>query len=354
MPAPNAVNPTDSASAIDFEFPAPGSGGYDEFRKSGKIPEAKPAETEAIEHKEPESSEAAESATAKPVVTRPESATGTPQGKKDAASRLKEVLEDRKRDRELIRQLTEKLSAPASVKPTSQPTSELEKKDAKAKPKLGDNDPKTGKPFTSLEAWSDAVDEWNTERFNQELETRLSKAEQTHQQTAQQQRANEELGAKLAVGKTKYPDFEKVAFNPELTIPVGSAVDVFVRNSDNAAEIMYYLGQHPDILNSFYRYEPGKDDMPGKLTGMFHQLIHPTLQMMELAKIEARLAAEVAPVKTPARTITQAPRPPHQVSGKAPTPDPLAKAVEEGDQAEFTRLENERILAKRKAVGGRR
>ena len=41
---PNAVTPVDSASAIDFEMPKPGTEGYDEWRKSGKLPEEKSAE----------------------------------------------------------------------------------------------------------------------------------------------------------------------------------------------------------------------------------------------------------------------------------------------------------------------
>ena len=360
MPTNNAVNQTDSASAIDFEMPAPGTEGYDEWRKSGKLPDGKPVEHEEVTPKVQEEEiesleEEPESATGKPAVTRAVPAAAKPQGKKKTGDeRIQELAN---RNRELLERLERLERAPQpSAEPkreaaASQPAAETKK----AKPKLGDNDTKTGKPFTSLEAWSDAVDQWNEERLNTVLEERLTKAEQAHSQADQKRRADEDLGSKLIVGREKYDDFDKVAFNPELTIPIGSPVDIFVRNSENSAELLYHLGKHPEILNKFYHYVPGKDDRPGKLTGVFEQLVHPTLQMMEMAKIEARLARDSeTPVKQPsAKPITQAPRPPHQVSGKAPTPDPLAKAVDEGDQEAFTRLENERILAKRKTAGRR-
>ena len=345
MPASNAVTPTDSASALDFEFPAPGSEGYDEFRKTGKIPEAKPAEEE-IEPKKPESSEAAESATAKPVVTRPESATGTQQGKKKGGDeRFRELAN---KNRELLERLEalerNRTSSEERREPVASPAPE---KAAKTKPKLSDNDPKTGKPFASLESWSDAVDDWNNERINGILEDRLTKAEQTRQQTEYERKVTQQTQQRCATAMQKYADFVPTVTNPKLLLPEGSAAKLFLThpNTKNEGEIVYFLGKHPEVLEDFYSFDAK--------TGKFTNKTDPIEQVRYLAELDRQFSAEPEAPKPPARTITQAPRPPHQVSGKAPTPDPLAKAVEEGNQADFTRLENERILAKRKA-GGRR
>jgi len=344
------VTASDSVSD-DFDMPAPGSPGYDEFRKTGKLPDReevvpeKEEETEPqVQEDEPSEKEAESAAAADKTVTRAESVSAKPQGKKDASSRLKEVLEERKRDRELIRQLTEKLSAPSSEKPTSQAAAEKKEPEKKAKPKLSDNDPKTGKPFSSIEEWSEAVDQWNDERINGVLEERLGKERQAFQQTEMQRIIAQETQRRSEPAMKKYPDFIEVVQNPKLLMPHGSTVERFLLNpkTKNIGEISYYLGKHPEVLEDFYQWEGTLEK------GKYTDKMDPVDQLRILMEIEREFDVEPEK-KAPARTITQAPRPPHQVSGKPPAPDSVAKAVDEGDQETFTRLENEKFLAAHKS-----
>ena len=344
----DAVTMTDSAS-VDFEMPAPGMPGYEEFRKTGKLPEVEESapqekvEPEKIEvETEHEPEQEAEAAAAKePAEIAAESATApTQRGKKDAAARLQEVLAERKKDRELIRQLTEKLTGPSRETPHSQAATEPEKPAAKAeatpKPKIDDLDAQ-GKPkFKTYGDYEDARDEWNRQELLRVFEEKQTKTQQTQQAAEAEKVIAQKFTEKVAGARTKYADFDAVALNPELPIRKGSVADQFIIESPNGPDVLYHLGQNPDVLDHI-------------LT------LNPIAQARELFKIEQTFAAPApkpAAPKPPARTITQAPPPPRQVTGKGPSPDPVEQAVKDGDQAAFTRAENEKALARWKA--GRR
>lgn len=355
----SATNPAVNLSApaaVDFDMPAPGDAGYEEWRKSGKLPspEDKPAPKEPVTQKpeEIEPEEEAETAAAKPVEHRAESATAPPQRKKNAEARLKELLEERKHDRELIRQLTEKVSAPSSsVTPISQPAAKEEKKEAQGRPKWADTNPKTGKPFATLDEWSEAVEEWDDKRLASMVDERLTKESQTRAQADQEQKLVTEIQRRCEPTKKKYADFdEAVTNNNNLLIPKGSATMMFLLhpNTKDAGELSYYLGKHPELTESFYDFD--------SKTGKFTNKVDPIEQIRVLTSLDMELSQgqQSTVQRPPAKTVTQAPRPPHQVSGKPPAPDQLAKAVDDGDQAEFTRLENERAIQRMKTRSGRR
>jgi len=362
-----AATMTDSAS-VDFEVPAPGSAGYDEWRKTGKLPEAgesAPAEEQVQEH-EPEE---AETATAEEEHAEPAaSAPAKPQrGKKDAAARLAELLEERKRERSqweterqtYLRQLSERLES--REKPPSQ-AAEPKKDEKRAKPTLGDM--KDGKPrFATVAEWEDALLEWNKEMLMAEVDGRLTKSEEQRKQQEIERFVAEGFRHKAESARKKYADFDTVIKDSlGYPLPKGSPAELFVLDSEISGELTYYLAKHPEILGEFYgctqdpvtkQWDYGDFDMK---TGKFTNHVSPIQQIRILTQIERELSEEtpVERPRPPARTITQAPRPPHQVSGKAPVADPLAKAVEEGDQEAFTRLENEKQLARMKARMGRR
>ena len=351
----NAVNLTDSAS-VDFDFPAPGTPGYEDFRKSGKLPsseESAPPEKDPAEKlsEELDAAEAAEIAAAdvKPAVTRPASATGKPQGKKKTGDeRIQELANQNRELRERLEAVERRPAEPAREAAASQPAAE--KKEAlKSRPKWTDNDPKTGKPFETLDAWSEAVEKWDDARLNGILEERLTKENQTRTQAEQERTLATEAYRRAQPAMKKYADFDEVVTNNDkLLTPKGSVAFMFLMNPNtkDPGELSYYLGKHPEILESFYDFD--------SKTGKFTNKIDPVTQLITLTALDLELSGTQQPApRPPARVPSQAPRPAHQVSGKAPTADPLAKAVEEGDQAEFTRLENEKLLAKRKASGRR-
>jgi hypothetical protein len=348
---------------------------YKTWVDTGDIPPVKPkakieetptkTETPAVSKEEKEQKESSADnagATTPPAKTEiaavPEPATRLKKRTGDA--RVQQLLDERKeRDREWQAKLDDiekrlPKSAEVSAQPGSRPAAEAAKTLVKARPKLADNDPKTGKPFASIDAWSDAVDEWHEQRFDAKLTERIGQSEQQRQFAEQEQRANQELAAKWEPGQKKYADFNKVAGNPDLLLPRFGAADLFLRKSDNAAEVMYYLGQHPELLESFYRYTPGpndkkpKDGQPGLLTGKWENLVDPVIQTIELAKIEARLmsatpaaAAAASPKTTPSAPTKPLPPPPTVLAANGSVAgDPVEEAIKNKSYADYEKAAN--------------
>lgn len=369
----NAATMVDSASAVDFDFPSPGTPGYEDFIKTGKLPSvedsAPPKETPAtpkpeVTETKPEPEEGASATPTEHAETVADPAPAPPQkASKNAETRLKEVLAERKKDRELIRQLTEKLTGAPSVPPTSQtaappsaeakPAAQAESK-AKPKPKSTDVDPTTGKPlYKTWEEYEDARDEWNRGELMRLVEDRNTKAQQTQNLAEAEKIVMQTWTKRIQEARTKHADYDDVAtavvnakddFGREMFyLPKGSGADQFLMDSELGSEVLYYIGQHMDeTKHIFARNQDGSF------------VLNPVRQIRELSKIESLIAPSAAPkppasAKPPAKPVTQAPPPPHQVSGKSPAGDPLEKAVKDGDQGEYTRIENERALAKLKS-----
>ena len=359
------VTPAESAPAIETQevtmqerLNAATESEYKHWERTGEIPAIKPksetppkTETTAAST---ESSAAKTDETKPPekVETAPATETGKPQKKRSGDARILQLLDERKQEREewnrRLGELESRLAKPAEVsaKPDSQPAADG-KTEIKAadEPQLTDTDPKTGKPFATIAAWQAAHTSWLRTQMASEFEGRFTKAEQEREQRERKRFEDESLAHKLLPGREKYADFEKVAFNPELPIPVGSATDAFIRQSENAADLLYHLGQHPEILNGFYRYVPGKDDNPGRLTGVYEQLIHPNLQMMQLARIEAGLTSTPAQQTPPSKTSAPAkplPPPPTVLSAKSTANgDPIEEAIKKKSFADYEKAANE-------------
>ena len=336
----------------------------DTWRKTGDIPAVK------IKEPEPKTETPApskESTAAKPgeneppakVETAPASEPARTQRKKDAAARVQELLADRKRDREereeLRRELDElksKVSQPVEKRETaaSQPVNG-KATEGKAKPKLSDNDSKTGKPFASLEAWSDAVDEWNDARVEEKLSARLSAAEQTRTQSEQAKAIQETVFNRSKPAMENHKDFLQVAADPKLPIPKGSPVESFLFDSENPGEVAYYLGKHPEVLAEFYgcEYDPetGTWDYGDydQKTGKFTNHVNPIQQVRRLTEIERELTAALKKVETaPANPAPpRLPKPPTEVSGRHSAPvDEAEAALARGDTAGYMRIVNAR------------
>lgn len=358
-----AVNALDSAASMDFEMPAPGTPGYDEFRKTGKLPSVEDSasskeevETPVVEAEEIESLEEEESApSTESAVTRAESAPAPPQrGKGDANARIRQLVASQNKDRELIRQLTEKLTGPQSVQPRSQTAAEPEAKPAaqvavKPKPKIDDLDAQ-GKPaFKTYGEYEDARDEYNRGELMRLFEDKQTKSQQQQGIVEAEKVVNQVWGQRITEARKAHADYDtvvKAAVEAKddlgrdlFFLPKGSAPDSFLLDSDLGSEVLYYIGQHVDEAKHIFERNP---------EGAF--VMNPIRQVRELAKIEnmieqSRTALKPALPKPPARPVTQAPPPAHQVSGKGPSPDPLQKAVEDGDQRAYTDAQNAKALA---------
>jgi hypothetical protein len=365
MALETAVNLSDSAS--DFEYPAPGAPGYDEFRKTGKLPShvedsappkkevAAPEVTEEIEA--PESlEEEADSAPAE-VVTRAESAPAKPQ-KKTGEQRKSELNAE---IRELIRKRDALLAPAPSVTAAPQPAAEKPVKADEGKPEPAlDDKGKDGKPlYATFADYQKAWTKWvrgEVVREARAAATEHTTASQKQMEAAQADRIIVETFNKRAVepGRKKYPDFDAVALNPKLPILKGSTIEAYILDSDHGADVAYYLGQHPEELTRLSGFISEVDGQ-----GNFVRIapgLTPLQQARELSMIEYRLTqtTPVAPVKPPAKVVSQAPAPPHRVTGKGPAPDALEQSVKDGDQRAYTERMNAIELERFRARNGRK
>ncbi len=127
--------------------------------------------------------------------------------------------------------------------------------------------------------------------------------------------------------------------------------ELFLLDSDHAGEVLYHLGQHPEILGGFYANHDPK-------TGKFQSLITPQRQFRKLMEIEASLTGtgsgasgddKSSSSSSSAKPVTQASRPPHQVSGKGTVAkDAVEQALDDGDFETYQRAQNAKELARLK------
>jgi hypothetical protein len=341
----------------------------DHWRATGEIPAVKIKEPEPKPAESAPATEAPKKSEAKPADAPPaksETAAAPP-----AAPPQKPETRSERRFREITREnreLRERLEA-VERRTTSQPAAEPAKAESQpakaepaklaAKPKLTDNDPKTGKPFASLEAWSDAVDEWNEKRLEAKLEERLGKAEQARTMSEELRQKGEQLLAKSKSAMEKYADFREVVGveGAGLPIPAGSPADQFIDESDHPGEVLYYLVKHPEVVGEFYgcTYDPdaknwdyGTYDLK---TQKYENKISPVRQIKILEAIEREVIAEKKPaVAEPAAPAKpqppKLPPPPTELDGRrAASGDDAEKALARGDVATYMRLKNKEDLA---------
>lgn len=337
---------------------------YKTWERTGDMPAIKPKiETPPAKTGAPAASKeepaAAKSDEPPKVESAPAPAAGKPQKKRNEEGRVAQLLEERKREREesdakwasRFEELEKRLPKAAEEKPATEVAKSSDAKQGEQEPDLGGINSKTGKPFTTIAEWQKEHSAWLRAQVLAEVDGRLKTTEQQRAQTERERSATEEMNTKLEAGREKYPDFDKVARNPDLLLPRGCAADEFVRRSEIAPDVLYYLGQHPDILQKFYRYTPSKDDKPGVVAGKWEQLVHPTDQWIELAKIEARLILDASstpiPVPKPPATTKQLPPPPTVLSAKNTVAgDPVEDAIKRKSFPDYEKSANE---AERKA-----
>ena len=239
---------------------------YTTWVNTGDMPPIKPKieKTEAPappKTETPAASKETETPTAAEVdATKPSPKTETaaapvaakPQKKRDGDARILQLLEERKQEREewakRLEELEKRIPTAAEPSAKSESSSAAEIKADDPEPELGGVNKKTGKPYATVAEWQREHTAWLRAQMSAEFEGKLTKSEQQRQQAEQDRILNEGLAQRLEPGRTKYPDFEQVAFSPELFLPRGSTADLFIRSSDNAAEVLYYLGQHPEVL----------------------------------------------------------------------------------------------------------
>jgi len=198
-------------------------------------------------------SEPAATAAPEPEVTQPEGATKTfSQEELDAIVSKRLAREQRKWEREQALR-----AAPAPLA-----------------------DPPKPEHFNNTEAYADALAERKAEEL---LQRREMERQQRETLDAYHEREED--------ARTKYDDFEQVAYNPAL--PITTVMAQTIQASDIGPELAYYLGANPKEAERISR-------------------LSPFLQAKEIGKVEAKLADN-----PPVKRSSTAPSPISPVSAKS-------------------------------------
>jgi hypothetical protein len=134
--------------------------------------------------------------------------------------------------------------------------------------------------FESPEAYADAL-------AYQKAEQLLAQREQARQQSA----ILESYHEREEEARSKYDDFEQVAYNPKL--PITDVMAESIRASDIGPEVAYYLGANPKEADRIFR-------------------LSPIVQAKEIGKIEAKMAND-----PPVKRTTSAPAPISPVTARS-------------------------------------
>ena len=299
------------------------------YRKTGKFRDDSEPKESAAEVEAPAASEA--DIEADPAPAQAQEKVETHQ--KSAKSSENRWAKITRENRELRDRLNRLEAAPRELKQESQPAQQEVKEPGR--PKIDDLDQKTGQAkYRTYADYEQAKDDWlRGETIRQFREESIKTQREQAQATAERQLV-EGMVKTFESARTKYADFDAIALGEHLLIPKGSVADAFLLDSEHAGEVAYYLGQHPEITQSFYENYDAK-------TGQFVNKVAPQRQFRRLMEIESEVSGgrRAAPVKP----VTQAPRPPHQLSGKsAVAKDAVEEAVEELDVNTYMREANAR------------
>ena len=244
---------------------------------------------------------------------------------------------------------------------TSQPATEAKPK-ANLKPKIDDVDPKTNQPkFKSFAEYEDAKDQWLVEEGERRAVEKFSQTTAASEQDRKKQAIQQGLTEHVTKAREAHPDYDatiEAAFSAKeadgrspIFYEENSHFDrFFLAQPDHGVGLLYHLAKNvtdPAIRDIFARNPQGTDYKLGQIEQISRLAVLANTYLVGEAKPNANAAAVAEP--TSAKPVTQAPRPPHQTSGKgAVGKDPVAEALETGDFESYSREETRRALERRK------
>lgn len=364
----NAVNPSNPAlEQVDLDVPE--GDAYEHWRKTGELPsdekEMEKVEEKVRQEENQEPSPKGEAAAPKKEtsVTRAGSEPARPPQKKDANARIRELLGELKAEREDKRKLIERLSsaAPATAetrKEESRPSTADASK-AAAEPQIEDKDDKGEVKYKTWGEYQKAHDKWVFEeadrRANARFDERFNQTQKETEEQRETERIRSTFGPRVQAAMKKYPDFQQVAFNPDLPIVKGSLIEQYILDSEIGPEIAYYLGQNPEEVTKITGLSQEKNAQGLFLrtgTGMPNAAAARYLAMIELSLIGDE---EATPPKSSAKPVTKAPPPPRQVAGKPPqTKSDEAQALDDADEGDETAVQRYMDAANRREIEARK
>lgn len=164
--------------------------------------------------------------------------------------------------------------------------------------------------FANTNDWIKARDEWSREQGRREA---AAEAERKHKESEERRQAEEVSRRALTAieqGRKKYADFDAVALNPDSFDPSPAVANV-IMESDQAADVAYYLGMHPDEADRL-------------------EAMTSTHVAREIGRIEAKLATK--PNVKP--KVSAAPDPPKKIG---PGKDSPTRSLEDVPYSEFVK-----------------
>lgn len=146
-------------------------------------------------------------------------------------------------------------------------------------PQVTPDAPQKPKPdqFTTTEEYVEALTAYKADEI---FRTRTQESESQRREAEQRQRHQSVVTSyqeRVEQAMDKYPDFEDVAYSPD--VPITNAMAATIQESEKGPDIAYFLGKNPAEAQRIAK-------------------LSPFLQAKELGKLEAKLESAPAPVKT--------------------------------------------------------
>ena len=310
-----------------------------EFRTTGKMPEAKPKAdpAPAKELSEAKAESVTESETAKQ-----QEHTEKPKPKQTAEERIAQL-------EATIEKIRKGAGIERTAKPESSTTEPAPKTETKPAPPQNYQEwRKAFKPSQWVEEYAKANPESSYEDATAAMSDFLGDVRDQFRQRDEQMRAqNREINEKIADAKTRYPNFDEVIQPAVDLIANDQAISPVVKAMLNESEVLpdlaFTIASKPQELANFIKMAK---ESPGK--ALRYIALTETLIRDELEHKSAPAAAHVE--ATPAKLKTSAPPPPVEVGGRASAPgDSLVAAAAANDFRTFKAELNRRELAKLKA-----
>jgi hypothetical protein len=164
------------------------------------------------------------------------------------------------------------------------------------------------------------------DKFKGELKAEQKKESEESEVQKKNREIEQSFKERVAQSIEKHDDFVAVAFDKDLPVKEGSAVDQYILRSEVGTEILYFLGKNRDELT--------------RINGL-----DPFDQMRELRDIETKLSGD----SPAANKVTRAPKPVSEVAAKTTVPgDEADQALRNGDFQSYMKNKNAKEVAARK------
>lgn len=316
---------------------------YAKWRRTGELPQAEPDNKKPANGGNAETSEDNDSRSHDNSSDKGASASETDNNratetkpKSKAQARLDEILADLKAagltPAELKTFKREQQAQAQGAKQQQAPPEKTEKPPERPKrPKFED--------FDDTESYEAALDKYEDEL----AEFNSNRAIEKFKQTQAQQERERDLLMKLADAKQRYGD-EAEAVIARAALELGQpgvpqAIEIMIDGSPVMMDLMYALGQDPELLKLC-------STNPGKAIRQIALLEH---QLQQKSGEAADLPERNAQGQFVSKKVSKAPPPGEDVGGtKGTPPDEVEAAVKAGDFRTFRNAENRKDLARLK------